>query len=130
MPGTAMSWRSLPGPARSRRRSAARSTTETAAAASRAAEGASARGITSVTGAQGGPTTLSNLAMLCRHHHRAVHEAGYQLDRAPDGELWFHRPDGRLLPEVPSPPEVLGDPVTALRARHDAKGLVLHARTA
>jgi hypothetical protein len=28
--------------------------------------------------AQGGPTTLSNLAMLCRRHHRAVHEEGYQ----------------------------------------------------
>src|SRR3989441_3878514 len=29
--------------------------------------------------AQGGPTTLSNLAMLCRRHHRAVHEEGYTL---------------------------------------------------
>jgi len=27
--------------------------------------------------AQGGPTTLSNLALLCRRHHRAVHEEGY-----------------------------------------------------
>src|SRR5436190_1416603 len=27
--------------------------------------------------AHGGPTTLSNLAMLCRRHHRAVHEEGY-----------------------------------------------------
>ncbi len=37
--------------------------------------------------AQGGPTTLSNLAMLCRRHHRAVHEEGYQVDRQPDGAL-------------------------------------------
>jgi 5-methylcytosine-specific restriction endonuclease McrA len=80
--------------------------------------------------AQGGPTTLSNLALLCRRHHRAVHEEGYQLAREPDGELQFRRPDGRLVPEVPRPPEVPGDPVTALRARHDAEGLVLHARTA
>jgi 5-methylcytosine-specific restriction endonuclease McrA len=80
--------------------------------------------------AQGGPTTLSNLALLCRRHHRAVHEEGYQLAREPDGELQFRRPDGRLVPEVPWPPEVPGDPVTALRARHDAEGLVLHARTA
>src|SRR3989454_293498 len=28
--------------------------------------------------ANGGPTTLSNLALLCRRHHRAVHEEGYQ----------------------------------------------------
>ncbi len=29
--------------------------------------------------AEGGPTTLSNLAMLCRRHHRAVHEEGYRV---------------------------------------------------
>ena len=79
--------------------------------------------------AQGGPTTLSNLAVLCRRHHRAVHEEGYQLDRQPNGELRFRRPDGRPLPEVPPPREVRGDPVKILRAQHDAEGLVLHART-
>jgi hypothetical protein len=80
--------------------------------------------------AQGGPTTLSNLAVLCRRHHRAVHEEGYQVDRQPDGALCFRRPDGRLLPEVPPPAAVPADPVQALRARHDAQGLRLHARTA
>jgi len=80
--------------------------------------------------AQGGPTTLSNLALLCRRHHRAVHEEGYQLDRQPDGELRFSRPDGRLLPEVPPPAAVPDDPVECLRARHDAEGLRLHAGTA
>src|SRR3989442_6131480 len=80
--------------------------------------------------AQGGPTTLSNLAMLCRRHHRAVHEEGYKLDRQPDGELRFRRPDGQLLPEVPRSPEVAGDPVQAVRARNGAEGLVMHALTA
>src|SRR5437763_9078640 len=80
--------------------------------------------------AQGGPTTLSNLALLCRRHHRAVHEEGYQLDRPPDGELRFRRPDGRVLPEVPPSHEMPEDPVKAIRARHDAEGLVLLARTA
>src|SRR5881396_3144867 len=79
--------------------------------------------------AQGGPTTLSNLAVLCRRHHRAVHEEGYQLDRQPNGELRFRRPDGRPVPEVPPPREVRGDPVKILRAQHDAEGLVLNART-
>jgi len=80
--------------------------------------------------AHGGPTTLSNLALLCRRHHRAVHEEGYQVDRQPDGELRFRRPDGRLLPEVPPPAAIPADPVQALLARHDAQGLRLHARTA
>ncbi|OLB04917.1 MAG: hypothetical protein AUH14_09915 [Candidatus Rokubacteria bacterium 13_2_20CM_69_15_1] len=79
--------------------------------------------------ARGGPTTLSNLALLCRRHHRAVHEEGYQVDRQPDGELWFRRPDGRLLPEVPPPIEIPDDPVKVLRAKHDEEELVLNART-
>src|SRR5437867_4858646 len=81
--------------------------------------------------AQGGPTTLSNLALLCRRHHRAVHEEGYQIELQPDyGAFQFRRPDGRLLPEVPPPAAVPADPAQALRARHDAQGLRLHARTA
>ena len=60
--------------------------------------------------AQGGPTTLSNLVLLCRRHHRAVHEEGYQVDRQPDGELRFRRPDGRVVPDVPSPPPAPPDP--------------------
>jgi 5-methylcytosine-specific restriction endonuclease McrA len=79
--------------------------------------------------AQGGPTTLSNLALLCRPHHRAVHEEGYQVERDRDGTLRFRRPDGRPLPEVPSPAPVPADPVHALRARHEGQGLNLDART-
>ncbi|HEV2920584.1 MAG TPA: DUF222 domain-containing protein [Actinomycetota bacterium] len=33
----------------------------------------------------GGPTDLANLALLCRAHHRAVHEGGWRLVRGPDG---------------------------------------------
>jgi hypothetical protein len=80
--------------------------------------------------AHGGPTTLSNLALLCNRHHRAVHEEGYQVARGPDGTLRFRRPDGRPLPEVPAPAAVPGDPVAALRACHDSQGLRIDARTA
>ena len=79
--------------------------------------------------AQGGPTTLSNLALLCRRHHRAVHEEGYQVARGPDGALQFRRPDGRPLPDVPAPAAVPADPVEALRSQNAAEGLRLHART-
>jgi len=77
----------------------------------------------------GGPTALSNLALLCRRHHRAVHEDGYRIDREPDGALLFRRPDGRALPHVPPPPAVPADPVHSLRTQHEARGLHLHART-
>jgi len=35
----------------------------------------------------GGPTDLVNLALLCRAHHRTVHEGGWQLTRGPDGRF-------------------------------------------
>jgi uncharacterized protein DUF222/HNH endonuclease len=80
--------------------------------------------------AHGGPTTLSNLALLCNRHHRAVHEEGFQVARGPDGALQFRRPNGHPLPEVPAPASVPGDPVKALQMCHDAQGLRLTARTA
>src|SRR5437867_2455320 len=80
--------------------------------------------------AQGGPTTLSNLAALCRRHHRAVHEEGFNVVRGPDGGLEFFRPDGRPLPESPPPASVPPDPVETLRARHEAHGLRGDAQTA
>jgi hypothetical protein len=58
------------------------------------------------------------------------HEEGYQVERRPDGELRFLRPDGRPLPDSPALPAVPGDPVGMLRARHDECGLNIHARTA
>ena len=80
--------------------------------------------------AHGGPTTLSNLTLLCRRHHRAVHEEGYRVIRGADGELCFRRPDGRILPEVPVPAGVPDHPAGALRARNDTEGLVIRAHTA
>ena len=80
--------------------------------------------------AQGGPTTLSNLVLLCRRHHRAVHEEGYRVTRATDGALRFARPDGRPLPDVPPPSTVPTDPIGSLERRHAADGLLIHARTA
>jgi Domain of unknown function (DUF222)/HNH endonuclease len=79
--------------------------------------------------AHGGPTTLSNLAMLCRRHHRAVHEEGYQVERRADGELCFRQPDGQVLAETPALPPVPADPTQLMRAQHDASGLHIDART-
>jgi hypothetical protein len=80
--------------------------------------------------ADGGPTTLSNLALLCRRHHRTVHEEGYTIAPGPDGAFQFRRPDGRPLPDVPPPVPVPADPGGMLKDTHVAQGLTLHARTA
>ena len=51
------------------------------------------------------------------------------MERQPDGELRFRRPDGRPLPDVPTPPAVPDDPVKALRGGNEVAGLHLHANT-
>jgi Domain of unknown function (DUF222)/HNH endonuclease len=43
--------------------------------------------------ADGGPTDLENLALVCRAHHRAVHEGGWRLTRGPDGRFTASPPD-------------------------------------
>ena len=45
----------------------------------------------------GGPTSLWNLTLLCSFHHHRVHEGGFGLERLPNGELRFTRPDGTTL---------------------------------
>jgi hypothetical protein len=35
----------------------------------------------------GGPTDLDNLALVCRAHHRAIHDGGWRLIRGPDGRF-------------------------------------------
>ena len=52
--------------------------------------------------ANGGETKLSNLVLLCRHHHRLLHERGYRAERSAHG-IVFRRPDGRLVPRVRRP---------------------------
>lgn len=63
--------------------------------------------------AHGGATRLDNLVRLCRRHHRAVHEEGWTLERDEAGEVIVRRPDGSLLPPVPTvlSKGALGDPL-------------------
>jgi hypothetical protein len=79
--------------------------------------------------ANGGPTRLDNLALLCRRHHRAVHEEGYDLTRDGDGALRFSTPTGRPIPDVPPPPVLPPDPGQTLVASNHARGLTIDGRT-
>ncbi len=77
--------------------------------------------------ADGGATSLANTLLLCRHHHRAVHEEGFSMELAPNGGARFYRPDGRPLPEVPALPVLAREPVTALVTRLVNQGVVVDA---
>ncbi|MEO8291809.1 MAG: DUF222 domain-containing protein [Actinomycetota bacterium] len=53
--------------------------------------------------ADGGPTSLDNLMLLCRRHHRLIHRpGGFRLTLEDDGPV-FRRPDGSPL-EDRAPP--------------------------
>ncbi len=47
---------------------------------------------------EGGPTKLDNLVLLCYHHHRKVHEGGWQLVKCDDGKLLAIPPTTRFRP--------------------------------
>ncbi|HEX5018646.1 MAG TPA: HNH endonuclease signature motif containing protein [Actinomycetes bacterium] len=53
--------------------------------------------------AAGGPTDLTNGLLLCRHHHRQVHEGGWTIhaitpDQGAHGTLHFTSPTGTHFP--------------------------------
>jgi len=54
--------------------------------------------------ADGGDTSIDNLVLLCRHHHRLVHEGGFGLERTADGRLHFSRANGRFIEDHPQLP--------------------------
>ncbi len=57
-----------------------------------------------------GYTEPPNLALLCKRHHRMVHEGGYTMERLPDGAWRFTRPTGdvvKLPTRPPARPEAL-----------------------
>ncbi len=78
---------------------------------------------------EGGETTLDNLALLCRRHHRAVHEGGFQVEWGEDGELRFRWPGGEVLPRSPRLPDLGDDPVEGLRVRDRAEGIEIDPET-
>ena len=82
--------------------------------------------------AYGGKTQLSNLASLCRFHHRAVHEEGFQVVPDSAGQFQFLRPDGEPLPSVPPTArwEGAGEPLAPTVARLEAAGISIGPHTA
>ena len=80
--------------------------------------------------ADGGRTALDNLVLLCRRHHRAVHEGGFRVSLDAAGAVRFLGPDGRPRPDVPPAPAWTGP---ALQPTNDAlavAGIEIGADTA
>jgi hypothetical protein len=54
--------------------------------------------------ALGGRTDPENLVLLCRRHHRLIHEGGFSITGNAHEELVFRDPRGERLDNAPKPP--------------------------
>ena len=83
--------------------------------------------------AHGGETKLENLVLVCRRHHRAVHEEGFRVELVDGSEelgFRFYRPDGRPFPAVPQAPPVPADARADLVRGNRSRGVDPDAWTA
>ena len=77
--------------------------------------------------ADGGETSLNNLVLLCRRHHRLVHEGGFGVHTKADGQAFFTDQQQQHLPQS-------GDTrsrgnVFALTSQNDSSGINITSQT-
>ena len=77
--------------------------------------------------ADGGETKMDNLVLLCRAHHRLVHEGGFGVEMTSKSEPEFTLPSGKVLPQA-HPPRFSGN-VVAIRELNRRNGHNIDART-
>ena len=82
----------------------------------------------------GGETRLDNLVLLCRRHHRLLHQEGYEILKHGEQRFEFLTPVGGAMPTALTPQFAEGEDVAseslAIEREHDGIGLEIDSRTA
>jgi hypothetical protein len=74
--------------------------------------------------ADGGATNLENCLLLCRHHHRLVHEGGWRIEWWGSGRPVFYSPRGEMTFEGGwQAPKLPDDAAAALIAENARRGV-------
>ena len=69
----------------------------------------------------GGETSLKNLVLLCTHHHRLLHEGGFQMLPREGGSYYFGKRDGRPVELAEGQTLTEGEETWALRPWGEGK---------
>ena len=82
----------------------------------------------------GGETRLDNLMLLCRHHHRLLHQEGYEIVKHGAQQFEFLTPSGGAMPASLAPQfsaaEDMESETLAIESEHNGLGLAIDSHTA
>ena len=83
----------------------------------------------------GGETRLDNLVLLCRHHHRLLHQDGYKMVKRGEQQFEFLTTAGDAMPTAMAPQfataaEDMASEILAIEREHQNIGLVIDSHTA
>jgi hypothetical protein len=76
----------------------------------------------------GGETSLDNTLLVCRRHHRHLHEFGFDVDKVGD-ELLFRDASGCIVPPQGERPVRVVDPFDWLREGLSESGIAISSET-
>jgi hypothetical protein len=78
---------------------------------------------------KGGETSLDNLVLLCRHHHRLVHEGGFACEKSEEGQLVFRNETGKVIGGWGTVLNIQPNPLVQKRIQNRLEELYIQAGT-